>query len=140
MKKSSQTKVIIFALATASALAVPALAGHFRWNVALLDGHTFSCPDGYTKCFLEIWKDGRLQGRRLLKPNQTVDVKLFGLNFTNSTGPWNATETRNKTVVTCANVTGVCVPKASLIRCETEYFRTDDCRPSEKCCVPVFFP
>jgi|SRR3972149_6352684 len=140
MKMNSGTKKKIVLGAVFSLLiAVPALALS-PWIYVLLDSATYTCPgDGtYTRCFLEIWKDGRLWGRRLLKPGESLQVNLFGsintsaVTTTTTTTP--SISIKNETI-NCAAAGGSCVPKGSLLVCPVEYLKTEDCKSSQKCCL-----
>ena len=125
-------KKIIMAAIVIAALAVPVLASQKIFN--LLDQHTFTCPAGQKYCYLEFWRDGRLVGRKQVKANESIDVKFFGLPLETI----NATTHKNNTVkVNCTTLEGTCVPKASFMPCGIEYFKTEDCRKTEKCCAPL---
>ena len=114
-----------------AALAVPVLASQKIFS--LLDQHTFTCPADQKYCFLEYWRDGRLVGRRQVKANESIEVKFFGLPAV----PTGATIQKNNTVkVNCTVTGGTCVPKASFMPCQAEYSKTEDCKKTEKCCVP----
>ena len=114
-------KEIILIAIFASLIAVPVFALS-PWKYILLDSATYTCPgDGtYTRCFLEIWKDGRLWGRRLLKPGESLQVNLFGsintsaVTTTTTTAP--PISVKNETI-NCGAAGGSCVPKGSLMAC-----------------------
>lgn len=130
-------KNLMFILLGLSLFVVPVVAMHNSWLYSLIDQKTFTCPEGNTKCYIELWKDGHLAGRKLVKPGESVDAKFFAGNRTNTTETNTTSPVRNNTEVNCTSVGGSCIPKASLFRCSTEYFKTEDCKSSEKCCIVI---
>ncbi len=168
------------------AIAIPVLAANHFLN--LLDQKTFLCPGDQRYCFLEMWKDGRLVGRRRLMPNESINITLLGIskcetgfiantsvcrgrnlfglyqnencrttwqliercefgcvvnacanstssNYTTITTTTTLPPIRNMTEVNCGEIGGKCIPKPSSIVCLVEYYKTEDCRTTEKCCV-----
>ena len=73
MKKTLFAAFLVTSI-VASAISVVAI----RPLMDVLDESTFTCPEDQQYCFLEFWRDGRLAGRRRMKPGETIDVKMLG--------------------------------------------------------------
>lgn len=189
MKKILFAGILLVSLAT---LAISAFA--IRPMLDLLVEGTFTCPEDQRYCFLELWRDGRLAGRRRMVSGETIDVKLLGMDkctegfldektcrgknvfgeyqdenckvrwelveecdsrcedgacvadqtTTTTTTTTSSIETTTTTTtempkktetVSCEELVGTCVPKASFISCEYSYQKTEDCKNTERCCV-----